>query len=133
MSPHANLLFASNNHEYDLENQILSAENSDKEYQILKEKTAKNEQNQVKTNFILNKQGLLLHKNRLDIPNIAEIKLTVMNELHKWPYSGHPGYQKMITMIRKDLFWPNMKKEAKEYLARCIECKQVKEEHQHLT
>ena len=54
-----------------------------------------------------------------------------MNELHKRPYSRHPGYQKMITMIRKDLFWPNMKKEVAEYLARCIEFQQVKEEHQH--
>ena len=39
---HASLLFASNNHESDVENQILSVENSDREYQILKEKTAKN-------------------------------------------------------------------------------------------
>ena len=31
---HANLLFASTNYESDLENQILSAENSDREYPI---------------------------------------------------------------------------------------------------
>ena len=39
-----------------------------------------------------------------------------MNELHKQPYSGYPWYQKMITMIRKYFFWPNMKKEVGEYL-----------------
>ena len=55
-----------------------------------------------------------------------------MNELHKRPYSGHLRYQKMITMIRKDLFWPNMKKEVAKYLARCIEFQQVKEKHKHL-
>ena len=37
----------------------------------------------------------------------------------------------MITMIGKDLFWPNMIKEVVEYLARCLECQQVKAEHQH--
>ena len=37
----------------------------------------------------------------------------------------------MITMIRNDFFWPNMKKEVAEYLARCLECQQVKGEHQH--
>ena len=79
---HANLLFASNNYESDLENQNLSAENSDREYHFLKQKTVKNEQNQVKTYFSLNQQGLLLHKNRLYIPNITKIKLTFMNELH---------------------------------------------------
>ena len=41
LSCHANLLFASNSYGYDLENHILSAENSDREYQILKERTAK--------------------------------------------------------------------------------------------
>ena len=45
-----------------------------------------------------------------------------MDELHKIPYSGHLVYQKMITMTRKDFFWPNMKKEVEKYLGRCIEC-----------
>ena len=54
-----------------------------------------------------------------------------MNELHKQPYSGDPGYQKMITMIKKDFFSPNMEKEVVEYLAHCLECQQVKSEHQH--
>ena len=43
--------------------QILSVGDSDKEYHILKEKTAKIEQEQVETNFSLNQQGLLLYKN----------------------------------------------------------------------
>lgn len=55
-----------------------------------------------------------------------------MNELHKRPYYGHLGYHKMITMLRKDLFWANMKNEVAEFLARCMECQQVKAEHQHL-
>ena len=42
LSHHVNLLFASNNYESDLENHIISMENVDKEYQIIKEKTAKN-------------------------------------------------------------------------------------------
>ena len=68
---HANLLFASSSYESNLENQILSVGNSDKEYHLLKQNTTKNEKDQVKTNFNLNQQGLLLHKNRLYIPNIT--------------------------------------------------------------
>ena len=45
LSCHTNLLFASSNYESDLENQILNAEISDKEYQNLKEKTIENEKN----------------------------------------------------------------------------------------
>ena len=76
----------------------------------------------VKTNFSLNEKGLMLYKNRLYVPNIAEIKLLILNEVHKIPYPEHPSYQKMITMLRKDYFWPNMKNEVAEYIARCIEC-----------
>ena len=66
------------------------------------------------------------------VPNIPEIKLLILNEVHKIPYSGHPGYQKMITMLRKYFFLPNMKNEVAEFLARCMECQQVKAEHRHL-
>ena len=72
-----------------------------------------------------------MYKNKLYVPNILEIKLLIINEVHKRPYSRHPGYQKMITMLRKEYFWPNMKNEFVEYIARCIECQQVKAKHQH--
>ena len=36
-------------------------------------------------------------------------------------------------MLRKDYFWPNMKNELDEYIAKCFECQQVKTEHQHPT
>jgi hypothetical protein len=51
--------------------------------------------------------------------------------VHKKPYSGHPGYQKTITTLRKLFYWPNMKGETTGYLARCQDCQQVKVEHQH--
>ena len=46
----------------------------------------------MKKYFSLNKKGLLLHKRRLYTPNSEEIKLIIMDELHKIPYSGHPRY-----------------------------------------
>jgi hypothetical protein len=54
-----------------------------------------------------------------------------MDELHKRPYTGHPGYQKMITATRKQFYWPGLKKDIAKYLAQCIECQQVKAEHRH--
>ena len=54
-----------------------------------------------------------------------------MDEIHKVPYSGHPGYQKTIATARKQYFWPSMKKYIAEYISRCMKCQQVKVEHQH--
>ena len=65
------------------------------------------------------------------MPNVLKVKLLILDEVHKTPYSGHPGYQKTVTMLRKEYFWPNMKSEVAEYIARCLDCQQVKTEHQH--
>ena len=54
-----------------------------------------------------------------------------MDEVHKKSYSGHPGYLKTITTLRKLFYWPNMKGEIVEYLARFHDCQQVKAKHQH--
>ena len=59
----------------------------DKEYQKLKEKTVEIDVNRVNTYFSMNNKGLLLHKRRLYIPNSEDIKLIIINELHKIPYS----------------------------------------------
>ena len=66
------------------------------------------------------------------VPNVPKVKLLILDEIHKTPYLGHPDYQKTITMLRKEYFWPNMKTELAEYIARCFECQQVKTKHQHL-
>jgi hypothetical protein len=79
----------------------------------------------------IDEKGLLRFKNRLYIPYSREIKLIVLDKMHKKPYSNHPGYHKMITSLRKLFYWPNIKGEAAEYLARCQDCQQVKVEHQH--
>jgi hypothetical protein len=79
----------------------------------------------------IDKEGLLRFKNRLYIPDSTKIKLTILDDVHKKPYFGHPGYQKTITTLRKLFYWPNMKGETTEYLARCQDYQQVKVEHQH--
>ena len=75
--------------------------------------------------------GLLTYQSRLYVPNCDKLKRFILDELHKRPYSGHPGYQKMITATRKQFYWPELKKDIVEYLSKCIECQQVKAEHRH--
>ena len=83
---------------------------------------AENVTESLSTGYSLNEKGLILYKNRLYVPNVPKIKLLILNDIHKTPCSGHPGYEKTITMLQKDLFWPNMKNELEEYIARCFEC-----------
>lgn len=56
------------------------------------------------------------------VPNQQHLKNLILDEYHKIPYAGHPGYQKMICALQKGFFWHGMKKEVAEYLAKCLEC-----------
>ena len=76
----------------------------DENYQELQAKATENLIESLSTGYSLNEEGLLLYKDRLYIPNVPKIKLLILNEIHKTPYSGHPSYQKTITMLRKDFF-----------------------------
>ena len=81
--------------------------------------------------YTQNQKGLICYRNRLYIPNVDSLKKEILDEYHKQPQSGHPGYQKMLTALKKKLFWPGMKKDVANDLARCMECQLVKVEHQH--
>ena len=72
--------------------------------------------------FSLNVEKLVLFMNRTYIPNSVDLKKLILNEVHKKPYSGDPSYQKTITALKKEHYWPSMKFEMVEYLARCLEC-----------
>jgi hypothetical protein len=77
-------------------------------------------------------EGLLTYINKLYIPSCEDLKRFIMDKLHKRPYTGHPRYQKMITTTWKQFYWTGLKKDIVDYLAKCLECQQVKAEHQHL-
>ena len=66
--------------------------------------------------------GFLTYKGRLYIQNCDELKRNIMDELHKKPYTGHPGYPKMIKTTQKLFYWPGMKKDIDDYLDKHLEC-----------
>ena len=50
----------------------------------------------------------------------------VMKEIHDVPYAKHPCYQKIVASVRKQYYWPGMKNDVAEYIARFMECQKVK-------
>ena len=112
-----------------LEDQLEEGVKLDENYRKLQAKVAENVIESLSTGYSLNEKGLILYKNRLYVPNVPKVKLLILNKIHKSPYSGHPHYQKTITMLLIYYFWPKMKNELAEYIARCFECQQVKTGH----
>ena len=116
----------------DLLDKVKAASTQDTNYNKLLSKIHNDEINLDRAAFKVDQKGFIWFKDRLDIPNDLEIKLFILNEMHKPLFAGHLGYQKMVTALRKQFFWPGLKSDVVEYLSKCIECQQVKTEHGQL-
>jgi hypothetical protein len=81
--------------------------------------------------YELKEDGILMYRRKVYVPNDQELKSVIFSNMHKVPYVGHPCYQKTIVAVKKQNFWPGMKKEVAYFIARCLECQKVKVEHRH--
>jgi hypothetical protein len=72
-------------------------------------------------NYKLETDGILLYKNIIYLPNVQDLKLMILNEIHNVSYVGHTRYQKTVTTVKRHYFWLGMKKEIDEYITRCME------------
>jgi hypothetical protein len=117
----------------DIKRIIFEAGNPALQYKDLVEKILQGEIPLKVKNYKLETDGTLLYKNIIDVPNVHDLKLMILNEMHNVPYVGPPRYQKTMATIKSHYFFPSIKKEIVEYIARCMECQKVKSEHRHPT
>jgi hypothetical protein len=52
----------------------------------------------------------LLYKKIIYVPNVQELKIMILKEMHNVPYARHPGYQKTVAAVKRHYFCPGMKK-----------------------
>lgn len=82
--------------------------------------------------YSLSPEGLLLFKGNCYVPGFGDLRELVLIEAHKAPYSAHPGVKKMHANLKQHYYWPCMKMDIADFMARCLEWQHVKAEHQHL-
>jgi hypothetical protein len=76
--------------------------------------------------------GIILYKNIVYVPYSPELRSVILKEMHNEPYAGHSENHKTVSAIKSQYYWPDMKREIVEYMAKCLECQRVKAEHRHL-
>jgi hypothetical protein len=81
--------------------------------------------------YELREDGIVMYRHRVYVTNDQELKILILSEMHKVTYIGHPSYQKKIVAVKKQYFWPGMKKEVADFIAICLECQKFKAEHKH--
>ena len=61
---------------------------------------------------------------RLWVPD--NLQLTVIRDVHDQIATGHPGYQKTISLIARNYYWPGLKKMVRRYILNCHICRCAK-------
>jgi hypothetical protein len=115
----------------DIKDRILEAANADLKHRDLVAKLQQRERPPKEESYTLGADGILLYKNRVYIPNVQELKLVILKEMHNVTYVGHPGYQKTVAIVKSHYFWSGMKRDITEYITECMQCQKVKAEHTH--
>jgi hypothetical protein len=67
-------------------------------------------------------EGVLWYKGRICVPNVKELKDTILREAHGSTYSIHPGGNKMYHDLKATYWWYGMKRDVAEYIALCDTC-----------
>eukprot|EP00253_Pinus_taeda_P017332 PITA_17332 len=81
--------------------------------------------------YVLEHDGILRFHGRMYIPDDKDIRDTILREAHRAVYSAHPGVGKMYADTKKLFFWSGMKHDITQFVAKCLECQQVKADHCH--
>ncbi|GKE86485.1 putative reverse transcriptase domain-containing protein [Tanacetum coccineum] len=75
-------------------------------------------------------RGIKTRQGRIYILFQSNVKELLLEEAHKSKYSIHPGATKMYLDLKRNYWWPGMKRDCVKYVEKCLTCLKVKAEHQ---
>jgi hypothetical protein len=81
--------------------------------------------------FTMENDRLLRFKGQIYILPNDELRNLILNKAGRVVYMAHLGVTKMREDLKPLFFWKGMKADIVNYVARCLECQQVKAEHRH--
>ena len=64
-------------------------------------------------------EKLVRFRDRIYVPDNSELKKVILRDFHVKPYLGHPGYQKILTAVKRFYYWPNIRRYVSEFMAKC--------------
>ena len=66
--------------------------------------------------------GLVRYRDKIYVFENSDLNKVILRDFHVKPYSSHQGYEKTLTVVKKFYYWPNLKKDVVEFVARCFDC-----------
>jgi len=81
--------------------------------------------------YCLTLDGLVRFRDRIYVSDNSELKKVTLRDFHAKPYLGHARYQKTLTSVKRFYYWPNLKRDVAEFVAKCYGCQRVKAKCKH--
>ena len=120
---------------------MIELRNEDQYADIINKLEDPNEMNEVQINdkcYRIKQGTLKVHEQRQAetnnywrtvVPNVQDIKLQLLREIHAVPYAGHPGYTRTLEVTKQFFFWVNMTTEVRQFVLDCPVCQVEKGSH----
>ena len=114
-----------------LEEEIVSKAKSDSIWQELYDKAAEDGALEGRiTTLLTYKDGMFFRKGKVWIRCAPSLRKLVMESEHDSRVAGHMGMDKTMELVDRNVYWPEMAKDIKDYVRSCEDC-QKKKASQH--
>jgi transposase InsO family protein len=71
------------------------------------------------------RDGLILYKNRLVVPEDNNLRTELIKEAHEQLSMAHPGRNKTCRLIGARYYWPNLPRDIARYIRNCHTCRRT--------
>ncbi|SAL96256.1 hypothetical protein [Absidia glauca] len=102
----------------DLRDKIKNQAAHDAEYKRIIE-SMPNDPTMTEKGYRLDNDGLVLHNDRIYLPDDDNLKLDILKHHHDSPMAGHYGRAKTLDLVSRNYFFPGMQKYISRYMANC--------------
>jgi hypothetical protein len=68
----------------------------------------------------------LYYENRLWVPKDESLRLEILESEHDSKVVGHMGQDKMVKLIQRNFFWPEMDTDIREFVGTYLTCQSYK-------
>src|SRR5277367_3087970 len=76
--------------------------------------------------WTIDDSGLLRYNNQIFIPDVADLRLKILQNKHDHILAGHFGQNKTLEAVRRDYVWPNLHTFVQHFCSSCTTCKRSK-------
>ena len=79
--------------------------------------------------FRVDENGVMRFRDRVCVPDVPELKKSILEKGHRNGLSIHHGATKMYQDLNRLFWWSGMKEDVVEFVYSCLTCRKSKVEH----